>query len=125
MILVQLYQPAFSEKASSEFGGSDSDNLGHVSTENSITDESGWTEKEKNLLERGIEIFGKSNVRLSQFIGSRTPSEVKYYLKNFYMETQTAYSSFNSGIVEDINIVNNLVSDILDDTQVMSEYNIM
>lgn len=41
------------------------------------------------------------------------------------METQTAYSSFNSGIVEDINIVNNLVSDILDDTQVMSEYNIM
>jgi protein MYSM1 len=34
------------------------------------------------------------------------------------METQTAYSSFNSGIVEDINIVNNLVSDILDDTQI-------
>ncbi|RZC42586.1 histone H2A deubiquitinase MYSM1 [Asbolus verrucosus] len=107
-----------SEKPNSEFGNGDNDNLGHVFTENSITDESGWTEKEKNLLERGIEIFGKSNIRLSQFIGSRTPSEVKYYLKNFYMETQTTYSGFNSGIIEDMNIVNDLVSDILDDTQI-------
>lgn len=64
----------------------DTDGLGHVSTENSISDESGWTEKEKNLLERGIEIFGKSNIRLSQFIGSKTSSEVRYYLKNFYSE---------------------------------------
>lgn len=61
--------------------------MGHLSTENCITDESGWTEKEKNLLERGIEIFGKSNLRLSQFIGSKTSSEVRYYLKNFYSES--------------------------------------
>lgn len=55
-------------------------------TTQSITDESGWTEKEKDLLNRGIEIFGKSNVRLAQFIGSKNASEVKYYLKNFYCE---------------------------------------
>lgn len=104
---------SFSEKTSIDCGGNENDVLGHVSTENSITDESGWTEKEKNLLERGIEIFGKSNARLSQFIGSRTPSEVKYYLKNFYMEAQSC-SNFNTGVVEEVN----LVSDILDDTQV-------
>lgn len=52
----------------------------------SITDESGWTEKEKDLLKRGIEIFGKSHFRLSQFIGSRTAAEVKYFLKNFYTD---------------------------------------
>ncbi|XP_063923826.1 histone H2A deubiquitinase MYSM1-like isoform X2 [Zophobas morio] len=90
------------EKPPSDFEVSDAGNLGHVSTENAITDESGWTEKEKNLLERGIEIFGKSNIRLAQFIGSRTPAEVKYYLKNFYMEAQNAYTSFNSGMVEEI-----------------------
>lgn len=64
------------------------DGLVHLSTENCITDESGWTEKEKNLLERGIEIFGKSNLRLSQFVGSKTPGEVRYYLKNFYVESE-------------------------------------
>lgn len=109
------------EQKPNEFPNSDSDNLGHVSTENAITDESGWTEKEKNLLQRGIEIFGKSNVRLSQFIGSRTPSEVKYYIKNFHTEVQTSYRGFNAGgMVDEMNIVNNLVSDILDDTQVCS-----
>lgn len=64
----------------------ENDTLGHLSTENCITDESGWTEKEKNLLESGIEIFGKSNIRLSQFVGSKTSAEVRYYLKNFYSE---------------------------------------
>ncbi|KAJ8933985.1 hypothetical protein NQ318_016921 [Aromia moschata] len=95
----------------------ENDTLGHVSTENSITDESGWTEKEKNLLQRGIEIFGKSNVRLSQFIGSKTAAEVRYYLKNFYLESQTVYRRFNDGVVEDVSDTN-LVSDILDDTQI-------
>lgn len=52
-------------------------------TEDYIADESGWTGKEKSLLDRGIEIFGKSHVRLSQFIGSKTAAEVKHYLKNF------------------------------------------
>lgn len=90
------------------------ENMGHISTENSITDESGWTEKEKNLLERGIEIFGKSNIRLAQFVGTKTASEVKYYLKNFYMENHTNYKGFIEGVVDE----NNLISDVLNDTQV-------
>lgn len=95
----------------------ENDSLGHVSTENSINDESGWTEKEKNLLDRGIEIFGKSNIRLSQFIGSKTSAEVKYYLKNFYVDTQNTYKSLSDGIFEEINNAN-LVQDVLNDTQV-------
>ncbi|XP_017778225.1 PREDICTED: histone H2A deubiquitinase MYSM1-like [Nicrophorus vespilloides] len=67
----------------------------HITTENSITDESGWTEKEKNLLNRGIEIFGKSNLNLSQFIGSRTPAEVRYFLKNFYSDVELSYTPLN------------------------------
>ncbi|CAG9857500.1 unnamed protein product [Phyllotreta striolata] len=80
----------------------------HLSTENSITDESGWTEKEKNLLERGIEIFGKSNVRLSQFIGSKSAPEVKYYLKNFYLENHANRKSSECA----------LEGDVLDDAQI-------
>ncbi|KAJ8920247.1 hypothetical protein NQ315_011908 [Exocentrus adspersus] len=95
----------------------DNDSLGHVSTENCITDESGWTEKEKGLLDRGIEIFGKSNIRLAQFIGSKTSAEVKYYLKNFYVDGQNAVKNINDGVFEDINDTN-LVSDVLDDTQI-------
>lgn len=97
-----------------------------MSTENSITDESGWTEKEKNLLCRGIEIFGKSNVRLSQFIGSKSSSEVKYYLKNFYSELQCAN---NSEVIYDNYVQETVVStqssesvinkDILDDEEVI------
>lgn len=70
---------------------SDSDTMGHVSTENCITDESGWTEKEKTLLQRGLEIFGKSSMRLAQFIGSKSASEVRYYLKNFFTECLSHY----------------------------------
>ncbi|XP_030761687.1 histone H2A deubiquitinase MYSM1-like [Sitophilus oryzae] len=79
------------------------DALGHISTENCITDESGWTEKEKSLLHRGIEIFGKSSVRLSQFVGSKTSSEVKYYLKNYFSENQSLYrheSDNNTAVTE-------------------------
>lgn len=75
---------------------SDQEPIGHITTENSITDESGWTEKEKTLLERGIEIFGKSPLRLSQFIGTKTPSEIKYYLKSFYMELHPTHFVRNS-----------------------------
>ncbi|KAB0794309.1 hypothetical protein PPYR_11148 [Photinus pyralis] len=57
-----------------------------ILTENTITDASGWTKREKNLLERGIEIFGKSGTRLAQFIGTKTASEVKHYLKYFHTE---------------------------------------
>ncbi|KAL1494723.1 hypothetical protein ABEB36_010274 [Hypothenemus hampei] len=72
-------------------GGSDSDVMAHTFTENCITDESGWTDKEKNLLQKGLEIFGKSSLRLSQFIGSKTASEVRYYLRNFYTENLSHY----------------------------------
>lgn len=96
----------------------ENNSLGHVSTENYITDESGWTEKEKNLLERGIEIFGKSNIRLSQFIGSKTASEVKYYLKNFYLENH-GNLGLREGNVGNIN-TNTSVSDVLEDSQVKS-----
>nr|CAI5869811.1 unnamed protein product [Callosobruchus analis] len=95
----------------------ENDNLGHMSTENSITDESGWTEKEKNLLERGIEIFGKSNVRLAQFIGSKTPSEVRYYMKNFYIENHSTERQISDGFVGDIGSAQ-LVDDVLDDNQI-------
>ncbi|VEN42502.1 unnamed protein product [Callosobruchus maculatus] len=95
----------------------DNDNLGHMSTENSITDESGWTEKEKNLLERGIEIFGKSNVRLAQFIGSKTPSEVRYYMKNFYIENHSTERRISDGFVGDV-ASSQLVDDVLEDNQI-------
>ncbi|CAH1976824.1 unnamed protein product [Acanthoscelides obtectus] len=96
----------------------ETDSLGQTSTENSITDESGWTEKEKNLLERGIDIFGKSNVRLAQFIGSKTPSEVRYYLKNFYLENHSHDDKcLNDGFTGDI-CTAQLADDVLDDTQV-------
>lgn len=82
--------PACWYNTGSEFGlnyEQSSTGTAEVTTE-SITDESGWTEKEKDLIKRGIEIFGKSHVRLSQFVGSRTPAEVRYFLKNFsaYLE---------------------------------------
>ncbi|CAG9836566.1 unnamed protein product [Diabrotica balteata] len=86
----------------------ENDALGHLSTENCITDESGWTEKEKNLLERGMEIFGKSSVRLSQFIGSKSAPEVKYYLKNFYLENHSIRKTSECA----------LEGDVLDDAQI-------
>ncbi|GJQ75910.1 hypothetical protein Trydic_g17970 [Trypoxylus dichotomus] len=90
-----------------------------ISTENLITDESGWTEKERNLLYRGIEIFGKSNVRLSQFIGSKTPSEVKYYLKNFYSELSSNYEVFNDFIEE--TVVSSQDTEPIANTEVLDE----
>lgn len=90
----------------------ENDSLGHLSTENCITDESGWTEKEKTLLERGIEIFGKSNVRLSQFVGSKTSAEVRYYLKNFYIENHhKIHTDSNMGSL-------GIKGDVLDEKQV-------
>lgn len=89
----------------------DSDTLGHLLTENCITDESGWTEKEKNLLESGIEIFGKSNIRLAQFVGSKTPAEVRYYLKNFYTDNHPKDGGGN-----EINNAN--IRDVVDEKQV-------
>lgn len=67
----------------------------HITTENSINDESGWRVKEKALLERGIEIFGKSPLQLSQFIGTKLPSQIVYYLKNFYTDLHPMHSGNN------------------------------
>ena len=70
----------------------------YVIFENDARDESGWSEKDKNLLRRGIEIFGRgmgSNVRLSQFMGSKTPSEIKHYLKHYYTEFEVDCNNFN------------------------------
>lgn len=104
--------------ASSTSDMSEADALGHISTENYITDESGWTEKEKNLLQRGIEIFGKSSVRLSQFVGSKTASEVKYYLKNFYSENQNYYQPTTSETHVKVNSGSNLYTEVLDANQI-------
>lgn len=65
-------------------------------------------------MEQGIEIFGRSNTRLSQFIGSKTTSEVKYYLKNFYAENHNCISL---NVLED-GVGTDLVADVLDDSQV-------
>lgn len=68
-----------------------------VCTENVINDQSGWTDKEKSLLNRGIEIFAKSSVCLSQFIGSKSAAEVKHYLKHYYSDVQLIYD-LNDGL---------------------------
>lgn len=87
-------------------------NENQITTENAISDESGWTKKEKNLLERGIEIFGKSHIRLAQFIGTKSANEVKYYLKNFYVNTQTCLNVTEETILD---------GNIIEETVVMSE----
>ncbi|KAJ1532347.1 hypothetical protein ONE63_000951 [Megalurothrips usitatus] len=40
-----------------------------------------WTEKERSLLEEGLELFGRSWSRLAQFIGTKTAHQIKNYLK--------------------------------------------
>lgn len=86
-----------------------------------ISDESGWTEKEKDLLNRGIEIFGKSNVRLAQFIGSKSAAEVKYFLKNFYsnIEFSCSNSVENEVILDDASQVIHSNDDVIDDKEVL------
>lgn len=80
-----------------------------ISTENTINDASGWTKKEKNLLERGIEIFGKSNTRLAQFIGTKSSLEVKYYLKHFYNGPTVTQCITEEGVIDD-NIIEETVT---------------
>ncbi|XP_050304868.1 histone H2A deubiquitinase MYSM1-like isoform X2 [Anthonomus grandis grandis] len=90
-----------------------------ASNENCITDESGWTEKEKALLQRGIEIFGRSSIRLAQFVGSKTAAEVKYYFKNFYAENLGAYQHVCADSVENIEPIPGRSSlDVLNSSQI-------
>lgn len=88
-------------------------------------DESGWTEKERDLLKRGIEIFGKSHIRLTQFIGSKSASEVKHFLKNYYTDDELiCTNSVENEIVFDN--VSEVVScsKVLDDAEVINFVNL-
>ncbi|KAK5644658.1 hypothetical protein RI129_005958 [Pyrocoelia pectoralis] len=93
-----------------------------LQSDNNVTDSSGWSKKEKNLLERGIEIFGKSSTRLSQFIGTKTANEVKYYLKHFYTESPLHGHDGQVVIEETIVSSDNLnfsdTSEVLDDFEI-------
>ncbi|KAF5305231.1 hypothetical protein FQR65_LT07770 [Abscondita terminalis] len=99
----------------SDLGQDKSEN--HISTENTINDESGWTKKEKNLLERGIEIFGKSNARLAQFIGTKSTAEVKHFLKYYYTENANSiqFACDNQSVIEETVVTSDNVLDICDD----------
>lgn len=85
-----------------------------------ITDKSGWTDKEKDLLKRGIEIFGKSHTRLAQFIGSKSALEIKHFLKNYYSNVEfTCSNNIENEIVLE-NCQDVLSSDeVIDDTEVL------
>lgn len=85
-----------------------------VCTENIINDDSGWTDKEKCLLKRGIEIFGRSTVCLSQFIGSKSAVEVKHYLKHYYTVRSTC--EFNNEFV----VCDNAAQEIIEENEVSS-----
>nr|XP_022900726.1 histone H2A deubiquitinase MYSM1-like [Onthophagus taurus] len=89
--------------------------------ENSVIDKSGWTEKEKDLLKRGIEIFGKSHVRLSQFIGSKSPGEVKSYLKRFYLESTGLKDEIILECLEESIIDNGNDMEIVENKEVLTE----
>ncbi|XP_021925301.1 histone H2A deubiquitinase MYSM1-like isoform X2 [Zootermopsis nevadensis] len=41
-----------------------------------------WSDKEKSLLENGLDLFGHSWVRLSQFIGTKSSHQVKTYVRS-------------------------------------------
>ncbi|KAL1464612.1 hypothetical protein WDU94_004242 [Cyamophila willieti] len=57
-----------------------------------------WTEKEKTLLERGLDLFGKSYARLSQYIGTKNSSQVKNYLKNHHPTESLASASSTTSL---------------------------
>ncbi|XP_018333074.1 uncharacterized protein LOC108742382 [Agrilus planipennis] len=64
-----------------------------TSSGNIVSDSSGWTIKEKGLLCNGVQIFGKNNVCLAKFIGSKSADEVNFYLKHFYEDHLKSMSS--------------------------------
>lgn len=94
--------------------------------ETAITDNSGWTDKEKDLLKRGIEIFGKSNTRLAQFIGSKSATEIKHFLKNYYtdLEFKCSNSIGNEIVLENCQEAQTITDDeVIDDTEVLFVFN--
>ncbi|KAK7863825.1 hypothetical protein R5R35_003313 [Gryllus longicercus] len=81
-------------------------------------DNDSWTDKEKSLLEQGLEIFGHSWTQLAQFIGTKTTHQVKNYVtsQNIHFG-QTAenfhFDSSNHGNSEVFNF-----SELIDDMQI-------
>ncbi|CAH0389186.1 unnamed protein product [Bemisia tabaci] len=57
----------------------------------SIANNNAWSSKEKYLLEKGLELFGRSWIRLSQYIGSKTSSQIKAYVLS--MEQNTGHNT--------------------------------
>nr|CAD7459538.1 unnamed protein product [Timema tahoe] len=72
-------------------------------TSSCIEENDHWNEKEKDLLQKGLELFGRSWVRLAQFIGSKTSQQVKSYMRtrhNSLLEKANLSFSIDSGHCE-------------------------
>ncbi|XP_046407577.1 histone H2A deubiquitinase MYSM1-like [Ischnura elegans] len=80
-----------------------------------------WTEREKSLIEKGLEMFGKSWNKIAQFIGTKTGTQVKNYVK------WERNSRSDESIVTEVNSSSNFdqqtgevfsFSEIIDDMQI-------
>ncbi|PNF26239.1 hypothetical protein B7P43_G02679 [Cryptotermes secundus] len=65
-------------------------------------DNDSWSDKEKGLLEKGLDLFGHSWGRLSQFIGTKSSHQVKTYVRSHLhhfgpADENGAQASFSSG----------------------------
>nr|CAD7194149.1 unnamed protein product [Timema douglasi] len=72
-------------------------------TSSCIEENDQWNVKEKDLLQKGLELFGRSWVRLAQFIGSKTSQQVKSYMRtqhNSLLEKANLSFSIDSGHCE-------------------------
>ncbi|XP_069674702.1 histone H2A deubiquitinase MYSM1-like [Periplaneta americana] len=81
-----------------------------------------WNDKEKTLLEKGLDLFGRSWVRLAQFIGTKSSQQVKSYVRSHHNHfgssedscTQTPFSNesgrCNSGVFS--------FTELIDDMQI-------
>nr|CAD7260363.1 unnamed protein product [Timema shepardi] len=72
-------------------------------TSSCIEENDQWNVKEKDLLQKGLELFGRSWVRLAQFIGSKTSQQVKSYMRtqhNSQLEKANLSFSIDSGHCE-------------------------
>lgn len=101
-----------------------------ICTEHKSSDE--WTEDEKLSLSKGLEIFGKHCNSLAQFIGSKSPGQVRYYLKHHYNKNATVISSNFNNLYNMLDVTNKnnasisttdlpsvfQMSDIIEDSQI-------
>ncbi|KAE8742925.1 hypothetical protein FOCC_FOCC011477 [Frankliniella occidentalis] len=86
-----------------------------------------WTDKERSLLEEGLELFGRSWSRLSQFIGTKTAYQIKSYLKLARPSSESETLSVSISSSTDGNLHNPTVSagnsnisytELIDDLQI-------